>query len=214
MAVKIRATRGGRKKRPHYRIVAMDERKARDSRYLEILGVYDPLAASEGVKCELRKEAIITWLKKGAQMTQIVKDLLRKEGFVQEYVTQKESSKNAQKKKTYRKARYKPLKEKVTLKKEQEVLAKEIAKKKDIAQKKKMAQEQAKSQDKESPVEVDATTKEPPKQEDSPEKEAVSSETNVQALKPEVQDKASPQEAPIPSVHDEASQEKPETTSK
>ena len=47
--VKIRLTRGGAKKRPHYRIVAIDERKPRDGRPLEYLGTYDPAPNPERI---------------------------------------------------------------------------------------------------------------------------------------------------------------------
>ena len=48
--VKIRLTRQGAKKRPYYRIVVMDERKARDGRPLEFLGTYDPLTQPESIE--------------------------------------------------------------------------------------------------------------------------------------------------------------------
>jgi len=75
--VKIRLTRGGAKKRPFYRIVAIDERKARDSRPLEFLGSYDPKANPE--KLVLRREAVEAWVAKGAQLSPTVKSLMRRE---------------------------------------------------------------------------------------------------------------------------------------
>jgi len=76
--VKIRLTRGGAKKRPYYRIVAIDERKARDSRPLEYLGSYDPKAHPE--KVVIRREAVDAWVAKGAQLSPTVKSLMRREG--------------------------------------------------------------------------------------------------------------------------------------
>ena len=74
--VKIRLTRAGAKKRPFYRIVAIDERKARDGRPLEFLGTYDPKTKPETVK--LRSEAIEAWVGKGAQLSPTVKSLMRR----------------------------------------------------------------------------------------------------------------------------------------
>ena len=74
--VKIRLTRAGAKKRPFYRIVAIDERRQRDGRALEFLGTYDPKTNPEQV--EIRTEAVDAWLKKGAQLTPIVKSLMRR----------------------------------------------------------------------------------------------------------------------------------------
>ncbi|MEM7410385.1 MAG: 30S ribosomal protein S16 [Myxococcota bacterium] len=76
--VKIRLTRAGAKKRPFYRIVAIDERKARDGRPLEFLGTYDPKTKPEQVS--LRSEAIDAWVAKGAQLSPTVKSLIRRAG--------------------------------------------------------------------------------------------------------------------------------------
>jgi small subunit ribosomal protein S16 len=74
--VKIRLTRQGAKKRPFYRIIAIDERKARDSRPLEYLGTYDPKQNPEQVV--IRSEAIDAWVAKGAQLSPMVKSLMRR----------------------------------------------------------------------------------------------------------------------------------------
>jgi small subunit ribosomal protein S16 len=76
--VKIRLTRAGAKKRPFYRIVAIDERRQRDGRALEFLGTYDPKASPE--KVLLHTEAIDAWVKKGAQLSPTVKSLMRRSG--------------------------------------------------------------------------------------------------------------------------------------
>ena len=73
--VKIRLTRNGAKKHPHYRIVAIDSRKARDSRPLEFLGTYDPNPAE--AKSELRLDAIDAWIAKGAQVSPTVAALVK-----------------------------------------------------------------------------------------------------------------------------------------
>ena len=74
--VKIRLTRRGAKKRPFYRIVAIDERKQRDGRPLEFLGTYDPIPNPERVV--LKVEQIEAWVAKGAQMSGTVKSLLKR----------------------------------------------------------------------------------------------------------------------------------------
>lgn len=75
--VKIRLTRRGAKKRPFYRIQAIDERKQRDGRALEFLGTYDPRTAPETI--ELRTEAIEAWVAKGAQLSDTVRSLMRRQ---------------------------------------------------------------------------------------------------------------------------------------
>ena len=76
--VKIRLSRAGAKKRPFYRIVAIDERRARDGRALEFLGTYDPKQEPE--KLSIRSEAVEAWVKKGAQLSPTVKSLMRRSG--------------------------------------------------------------------------------------------------------------------------------------
>lgn len=78
--VKIRLTRMGAKKNPCYRIVAMDSRKARDGEYIEQIGIYQPKTNPATVKidAELAKK----WLANGAQPTDTVRDLFRKENIL------------------------------------------------------------------------------------------------------------------------------------
>ena len=76
--VKIRLTRAGAKKRPFYRIIAIDERRQRDGRALEFLGTYDPNTNPE--KVLIRTDAIDAWVKKGAQLSPTVKSLIRRAG--------------------------------------------------------------------------------------------------------------------------------------
>jgi len=76
MAVHIRLRRIGKnpKKRPHFRLSVFDERRGRDSRFIEELGYYMP--ASGTVK--LNKERIAYWVKNGAQLSATVKSLVKK----------------------------------------------------------------------------------------------------------------------------------------
>lgn len=75
--VVIRLTRGGSKKRPFYHLVAADKRRARDSRYIERLGFYNPTARGQEIKLNLDRERIEHWIEKGAQPSDRVKALLK-----------------------------------------------------------------------------------------------------------------------------------------
>ncbi len=79
MAVRIRLARVGATKRPSYRVVAIDGRKPRDGRALEILGFYDPLTDPATVKLE--SERIREWIGKGALPSETVVKLLRQVGL-------------------------------------------------------------------------------------------------------------------------------------
>jgi small subunit ribosomal protein S16 len=83
MAVKIRLARGGTKKRPFYRIVAADERAPRDGRFIEKLGTYNPLLASDNAeRVKLDVERIQHWLSKGAKPTDRVLRFLDQAGVM------------------------------------------------------------------------------------------------------------------------------------
>lgn len=80
MAVKIRLRRMGAKKAPFYRIVVADSRYPRDGRFIEEIGTYDPLKQPAEVKVDADKAK--TWIANGAQPTDTVKSLLKKEGIL------------------------------------------------------------------------------------------------------------------------------------
>jgi len=75
----------GAKKKPFYRIVAIDSRKAREGGYLENLGTFNPLIETNQVT--LKEDEVMSWLKKGAQPSQTVKDILRKQGVWAKFKT-------------------------------------------------------------------------------------------------------------------------------
>jgi small subunit ribosomal protein S16 len=84
MAMKIRLARGGSKKRPHYRIVAADSRMPRDGRFIEKLGVYNPLLPKDSedrVKMDL--DRVKYWLSQGAQTTDRVARMLEAAGVLE-----------------------------------------------------------------------------------------------------------------------------------
>jgi len=74
--VKIRLTRGGAKKRPHYRIIAIDHHAKREGRPIEYLGTYDPTQQPE--RLELKSERIEAWRAKGAQLSPSVASLVKR----------------------------------------------------------------------------------------------------------------------------------------
>ena len=84
MAMKIRLARGGSKKRPHYSIVAADSRAARDGRFLEKLGTYDPLLPKDNEnRVKMDVERIRYWLGHGAQVTDRVQRFLEAAGVAE-----------------------------------------------------------------------------------------------------------------------------------
>ena len=80
MAVKIRLTRMGAKKAPFYRVVVADSRSPRDGRFIEEIGYYNPIANPVEIKIDADKAK--TWIQNGAQPTETVKALLKKNGIV------------------------------------------------------------------------------------------------------------------------------------
>ncbi len=80
MAVKLRLTRMGAKKAPFYRVVATDSRKARDGQYIEQIGIYDP--TKEPVVVQINAELAKKWIANGAQPTETVRDILKKQGIL------------------------------------------------------------------------------------------------------------------------------------
>jgi small subunit ribosomal protein S16 len=85
MAVRIRLTRKGTKKKPFYRLVAADSEAPRDGKFLEILGSYDPM--KDPAEVRLNKERINRWLEEGAIATESAKAILKNQGLLKVPVT-------------------------------------------------------------------------------------------------------------------------------
>lgn len=83
MAVKLRLTRVGKTKQPQYRIVAADSRSARDGRFIQILGHYDPRQEPSGLTVD--NDKAVHWLKQGAQPTDRVRKLLEISGAMAQF---------------------------------------------------------------------------------------------------------------------------------
>ena len=80
MAVKIRLTRMGKKKNPFYRIVVADERARRDGAPIDTIGYYDPMTEPASIKIDAEKAT--KWLNNGAQPTETVRTLLKKNEII------------------------------------------------------------------------------------------------------------------------------------
>lgn len=83
MATVLRLSRGGRRNRPFYRIVAADKRASRDGRYIERLGTYNPLLAdNDENRVKLVEDRIKYWLEQGAKPSERVALFLGKAGII------------------------------------------------------------------------------------------------------------------------------------
>jgi len=80
MAVKLRLQRKGRKKRPFYHIVVADARAPRDGRFIEKIGVYNPMTAPATI--DIDRDKALDWLMKGAQPTETVRAILGFKGVL------------------------------------------------------------------------------------------------------------------------------------
>ena len=86
MAVKLRLTRMGAKKRPTYRILATVSRRSRDGQYLELVGTYAPVGEGQ---VKINEEVALKWLNNGAIPTDTVKNLLSKAGIMKKFADSK-----------------------------------------------------------------------------------------------------------------------------
>lgn len=87
MAVKIRLTRMGSKKKPFYRINVADSRAPRDGRFIETVGTYNPLVAENQIT--VKEDRVLEWLAKGAQPSDTVRNILSKAGVMAKFHDQK-----------------------------------------------------------------------------------------------------------------------------
>ena len=81
MAVKIRLKRLGKKKAPFYRVVVADSRYPRNGRFIEEIGTYDPMTV-EDKQVSIDAEAAKKWIGNGAQPTETVRAILKKQGII------------------------------------------------------------------------------------------------------------------------------------
>ena len=91
MAVKLRLKRTGAKKAPRYRIVAADSRSPRDGREIETIGWINPTTEPETVQVDTEKA--LEWLRKGAQPSDTVRNILSKQGVMKTFHDEKAAAK-------------------------------------------------------------------------------------------------------------------------
>ena len=91
MSVKIRLTRIGRHKDAIYRVVVADSRFARDGRYVEQIGYFDPAKGEENA--DINEELALKWLAKGAQPSDSIRTLFNRKGIMEKYAKSKKESK-------------------------------------------------------------------------------------------------------------------------
>ncbi|MEP2736179.1 MAG: 30S ribosomal protein S16 [Erythrobacter sp.] len=192
MAIALRLSRGGAKKRPYYRIVAADSRRARDGKYLEQIGVYNPLLAKDDEKrVQLNEDRIRYWLGVGAQPSDRVLRFLDAAGIMK-----REARNNPNKAKPGEKAT-----ERAEEKAEKAAAAKE-------------AEEEAKNAPaEEAPVEETAAEEAPATEEAAPAEEAKTEEAPAAEEAPaeEAKEEAPAEEAKAEEVPaEEAKEEKSE----
>ncbi|RDC60174.1 30S ribosomal protein S16 [Alteripontixanthobacter maritimus] len=138
MAIALRLSRGGAKKRPYYRIVAADSRRARDGKYLEQIGTYNPLLAKDDEKrVQLNEDRAKYWLGVGAQPSDRVARFLDAAG-----IREREARNNPNKAKPGEKAN-----ERAEEKAEKATAAEEAKKAAEEEAKAKPAEEEAKAEE-------------------------------------------------------------------
>lgn len=91
MSVKIRLTRIGRHKESIYRIVVADSRFARDARYIEQIGYFDPAKGEESA--DINEELAIKWLRQGAQPSDSIRALFNRKGIMEKFTKSKKEAK-------------------------------------------------------------------------------------------------------------------------
>ncbi|RME01159.1 MAG: 30S ribosomal protein S16 [Calditrichaeota bacterium] len=94
MAVRLRLRRMGRKKRPFYRIVAIDSRAKRDGKYLESIGYYNPI--TDPFELKIDSDRALFWLQRGAQPSDTVRSLFRKQGIMLRWHLQRHGKSEAE----------------------------------------------------------------------------------------------------------------------
>ncbi len=196
MAVKIRLTRMGRKKRPFYRIVVADERAPRDGRYIEAIGYYNPIENPPVI--QINEPSANLWLDKGAKPSDTVRSLMRKEGVLFRRSLNKKGLDEAQIAEEMKKW------EAVQVQKQQELEKKAADKKAKVADKTKEEPKEEPAEATEAEVKADAT------EEAAPEPVETAEEEPKKEVKAEAASDETPaEEAKEADASEEATEEKP-----
>ena len=100
MPVRIRLSRGGAKKRPFYRIIIADSRRSRDGKFIDQIGIYNPMLSKDSSeRVKLNAEKAKEWIAKGAQPSDRVKIFLSNLGIIEKPVITEKTKKHLPKKK-------------------------------------------------------------------------------------------------------------------
>ena len=124
MAVRIRLKKLGRKKRPFYRVVAIDSRFKRDGREIERLGWYDPV--QDNNSCNLNEERVLYWLDQGAKPSDTVQGLFRRNGLSYKWHLSKQGVKDSDIEKLLEEWKERE-KNRIELKKDKKIKKKELS---------------------------------------------------------------------------------------
>jgi len=101
MALKIRLSRGGAKKRPYYRVVVADSRKARDGRFIERIGSYNPMVPKDHPdRFKLDEDRAKHWMSVGATPSDRVAHLMNKLGLADKPVVHEQTKQHLPRPKT------------------------------------------------------------------------------------------------------------------
>jgi len=87
VSLKIRLQRVGTTKKPFYRVVAVDSRKKRDGDVIDYIGIYQPIVKEK--QFEVDETKVLKWLQMGAQPTNTIMQLLKKEGIWKKHISAK-----------------------------------------------------------------------------------------------------------------------------
>ncbi len=79
--VRMRLSRAGTKKKPYYHVVVADSRSKRDGKNIDVLGYYNPIHPDEEKQYKLNEEKVLHWHQRGAQPSDTVRALIRKQGI-------------------------------------------------------------------------------------------------------------------------------------
>ncbi len=198
MAVKIRLRRMGSKKRPFYRLVVADSRRARDGRFIEMLGYYDPLKEPADIK--LDDDKVYNWLDKGAKPSENAAALLRKAGLLEKWQLLKEGVKLTELEGVIEERRVKQPQAKPRAQKEKELKEKAEAQKDEEAKEPEEASETGQAGEKEEEkaqkpeVEKEAEEKSPAEKDEKPEEKPAEEQEQEKAAEENLEEKSEDKE--------------------
>ena len=189
MAVRIRLKKLGRKKRPFYRVVAIDSRFKRDGREIERLGWYDPV--QDNNSCNLNEERVLYWLDQGAKPSDTVQGLFRRNGLSYKWHLSKQGVKDSDIEKLLEEWKERE-KNRIELKKDKKIKKKELSAKAEEAPAEEAPAEEAPAEEVKA---EEAPTEEAPaeevKAEEAPAEEAPAEEVKAEEAN-EVKDEDKP----------------------